>query len=164
MEGVCNLHAWSNQSFDMAKAREKTKIYTFFSGWHSLGMLWLLFDLVQVPKVFGYALLAQPIIRFCHWLLPKQFEHWNWIWSGVINYWFTTTARWDRLTCQPATRGPKDRLTNLYVYEELPHHSALTRKQKNSGAHKHSVFQKIFSQLCLGDISSYGESIASHIV
>ena len=44
------------------------------------------------------------------------------------------------------------------MYEELPHHSALTFKQKNSDAHKLSIFLKIFPQSCLRDTSSYVES------
>ena len=44
------------------------------------------------------------------------------------------------------------------MHEELPHHNALTCKQKNSGADKLSIFHKLFSQLCLRDTSSYRES------
>ena len=55
--------------------------------------------------------------------------------------------------------GPDGKLAHfVLVYEELPHHSASTCKQKHSGANRLSILQEIFSKLCLRDTSSYGES------
>ena len=35
----------------------------------------------------------------------------------------------------------------LYMYKELPHYSALTCEQRNSGANKLSIFQEIFFKI-----------------